>query len=177
MNSLHDRVVLLFSCGLLTLLVVFAASSGLTTISKVPDFARMTNVQIKKDAFFAYLLPQVLQVNSEILLERQSLGCLDDEAATGKINASRIRQLALKYRVPNRDELSDAALCQALVDRISVIPVALALAQAANESAWGTSRFARQQKNYFGLWCFTADCGVKPKAAAAGTRHLSLIHI
>ena len=77
----------------------------------------------------------------------------------------------MKYRVPGRDEMTSEERCLALKARIAMIPVDLVLAQAANESAWGTSRFAREQNNYFGLWCFTEDCGVRPLAAAAGTRH------
>ncbi len=46
--------------------------------------------------------------------------------------------------------------------RVNVIPPSLALAQAANESGWGTSRFAREANNYFGQWCYETGCGLVP---------------
>jgi len=49
--------------------------------------------------------------------------------------------------------------------------VSLALAQAANESAWGTSRFAREGNNYFGQWCFEPGCGLVPENRASGKTH------
>ncbi|MCR6652499.1 MAG: glucosaminidase domain-containing protein [Cellvibrionaceae bacterium] len=45
------------------------------------------------------------------------------------------------------------------------------LAQAASESAWGTSRFAREGYNYFGQWCFKAGCGIVPKRRLEGAYH------
>jgi Bax protein len=47
----------------------------------------------------------------------------------------------------------------------------MALAQAANESAWGTSRFAKQGNNLFGQWCFTAGCGLIPQHRSEGKSH------
>lgn len=45
------------------------------------------------------------------------------------------------------------------------------LAQAAKESGWGTSRFAREGNNYFGIWCFFKGCGVTPLRRDAGRSH------
>ena len=47
----------------------------------------------------------------------------------------------------------------------------LALAQAAKESGWGTSRFAREGNNYFGQWCYKAGCGIVPASRAPGRTH------
>ena len=52
-----------------------------------------------------------------------------------------------------------------------MIPNSLALVQAANESAWGTSRFARDANNYFGQWCFTRGCGLIPANRIEGAHH------
>mgnify|MGYP000465840695 CR=1 FL=1 len=46
---------------------------------------------------------------------------------------------------------------------VDIIPESLVLAQAANESAWGTSRFALEGNNYFGQWCFRKGCGLVPE--------------
>jgi Bax protein len=54
---------------------------------------------------------------------------------------------------------------------VDEIPPSLVLAQAANESAWGTSSFARNQLNLFGIWCYTENCGVIPRHRAEGATH------
>jgi Bax protein len=52
-----------------------------------------------------------------------------------------------------------------------VVPPSLALAQAASESGWGTSRFAREGNNYFGEWCFSEGCGLIPGRRGAEQTH------
>jgi Bax protein len=51
------------------------------------------------------------------------------------------------------------------------VPVPLVLVQAANESAWGTSRFARIGLNYFGIWCYRKGCGMVPNGRTVGAIH------
>ena len=58
-----------------------------------------------------------------------------------------------------------------LLKRMDVIPPSLAMAQAANESAWGTSRFAREGNNLFGQWCFRRNCGIAPAQRVEGATH------
>ena len=58
-----------------------------------------------------------------------------------------------------------------LKQRVDIIPPALALAQAAIESNWGTSRFATQGNNYFGQWCYIKGCGLIPKNRKKGAIH------
>ena len=55
--------------------------------------------------------------------------------------------------------------------KLDVIPPSLILAQAANESAWGTSRFATKGNNLFGQWCFSKGCGLVPRGRAEGASH------
>ena len=62
-------------------------------------------------------------------------------------------------------------LIDELLVRVDIIPVSLALAQAANESAWGTSRFAREGNNIFGQWCFDEGCGLVPGQRADDASH------
>ncbi len=54
---------------------------------------------------------------------------------------------------------------------VDVIPLEMALVQAANESAWGQSRFARDANNYFGQWCYEKGCGLVPLKRTAGATH------
>ena len=58
-----------------------------------------------------------------------------------------------------------------LLNRVDVIPPSLALAQGANESAWGTSRFSKEGNNYFGQWCFKLGCGLVPRQRDSGAQH------
>ncbi len=53
---------------------------------------------------------------------------------------------------------------------MDIIPVSMAIAQAAKETGWGTSRFALEGNALFGQWTYT-DKGIKPAAAEAGTKH------
>nr|WP_285817562.1 glucosaminidase domain-containing protein [Echinimonas agarilytica] len=62
-------------------------------------------------------------------------------------------------------------MLQSIDSRINTVPVALALAQAAKESGWGTSRFARQGNNLFGQWCFSKGCGLVPLQRKPGAKH------
>ncbi|MFM9673737.1 glucosaminidase domain-containing protein, partial [Streptomyces galilaeus] len=55
--------------------------------------------------------------------------------------------------------------------RVDIIPKELALMQAANESAWGTSRFARIGLNFFGQWCYSQGCGMIPNRRNSGAAH------
>jgi Bax protein len=54
---------------------------------------------------------------------------------------------------------------------VDAVPDHLVLAQAANESAWGTSRFAREGNNLFGQWCFRQGCGLVPASRPDGATY------
>ena len=79
-------------------------------------------------------------------------------------------RLAARYELEQGD-WQQAETWQRLLKRVDVVPPALALAQGANESGWGRSRFAREGHNYFGQWCFSPGCGIVPKARAEAARH------
>jgi len=81
-----------------------------------------------------------------------------------------LQQKAQTYQVPF-DSATPLTTLKKLKPKIDKIPVSLALAQAANESAWGTSRFARDGHNYFGQWCYTPGCGLVPKQRAQSATH------
>ena len=84
-------------------------------------------------------------VNQEILRERSALTCGLGAFLLEKEGVLQIARLAVKYRVPGRDEMTRGALFS-FESRIAMIPVDLVLAQAANESAWGTSRCSRAEQ-------------------------------
>ena len=130
-----------------------------------PDFRTITDVNAKKRAFFDYLRPGVARENQRILKEREFI-----ESLQAGVNQKRLsvnlqadaQKLANMYQLP----LPEGGISQAWLDemalRVNVLPETLVLTQAANESAWGTSRFAREANNYFGHWCYTKGCGLVP---------------
>ena len=71
-----------------------------------------------------------------------------------------------RYKVPER--LSELEAVDLLMRRMDTIPVSMVLAQAALESAWGQSRFAREANNLFGQWCFSEGCGIVPNSRPEG---------
>ncbi len=139
-----------------------------------PDFTRFKDVRKKKKAFFDYFAPLVRQANAEVLAERSRLLKLEKIwKQQGRLSAEQVSALCLlaeKYKAS-----CDKGVSQRLFDqlkiRIDAVPPSLVLAQAANESAWGTSRFARLANNYFGIWCFKPNCGLVPSRRNKGSRH------
>ena len=77
-----------------------------------------------------------------------------------------LNKLAKQYKVSA--DISNPNAWKILSKRVDILPPSLIIAQAANESAWGTSRFAKQGNNYFGQWCYTPGCGIVPKQRSAG---------
>lgn len=140
---------------------VFAETTAL------PDFAKYRDVKQKKSAFFEYMKPKVMQANKEILAERNYIKGLNVEALSAE-DKEKFTQLAEKYRVKADDPKNIKAQ---LLRRVDIIPPSLALAQAANESSWGTSRFAKQAYNFYGQWCFSKGCGLVPNARSKNMKH------
>lgn len=141
---------------------------------EAPDFSSFTDVKAKKSAFFNYMLPMVRQANDEIRREKNQLANLMADWQKSSTLSGRhqklLEKLAVKYRV-TEEGLTDLQIIEELQRRIDTVPASLALAQAANESAWGTARFARNGKNYFGLWCWSPSCGLVPTERDEGKTH------
>ncbi len=122
----------------------------------------VVDARTRKLRFFALLRPLVQTENKRIVELRTRLLELSRKTdAYTPEQMDLIRPLAAKYRVP-LDGKPDSAFWAMLLKRLDKVPVELALAQAANESAWGTSRFARDGNNYFGQWCYKEGCGIVP---------------
>ncbi len=112
-----------------------------------------TDTQTRKDLFIAKMLPLIVRENRRILAQRA-------EAQTLRRGTPRYGALAYGYGL--KPTVSRAGLLR----RIDIVPVALALAQAAIESAWGTSRFAHGGHAYFGERTYAPSArGLVPKAA------------
>lgn len=142
--------------------------------SDIPDFASIRDVSEKKASFFAFLNPYIDSVNQQILLQRRGLFSLQEKISNGatlnRAEMSLLTELRVEYELED-EVLTTSEVLNRLLNRVDIIPSSLALAQAANESAWGTSRFAREGKNFFGQWCYTEGCGIIPARRLAGASH------
>jgi len=130
----------------------------------LPDFRVLEDTSERKEAFIEFLRPVVAHENRRIRQQREKLlGILDDLEDGGEAAPHESAWLAKQADLYRVDADGDLARARALARKIDIVPPSLALAQAALESAWGTSRFARQGNNLFGQWCFTIGCGIVPR--------------
>ena len=138
------------------------------------DLDRIRRVTERKRVFFLALLPMVLLANEEIEQLRHYVIDLFETCDAGRplppAHLQLIEELMEEYRLRG-NPLSDPGSREALLERLDVIPPSLALAQAATESAYGTSRFARQGNNLFGQWTFVKGAGLVPRNRPAGMSH------
>ena len=139
----------------------------------LPDFASIRDVKEKKKQFFAFIKPAVLAENENILglrveIERL-IGQLTLEQPFSEQEHAFVANLSKQYRVSKKYSL--LRQLYELQLKVDVIPPALVLVQAANESAWGTSRFARIGLNFFGVWCYKKGCGMVPNGRNEGAKH------
>lgn len=142
--------------------------------SQVPDFKAITPVKARKAAFFDFLLPMINSRNEQIMLEREQLLTIQAKPADAltRKELRTLKRLAERYNVAtDNDDWLNAETLDELLTRVDIVPPSLALAQAASESGWGRSRFARLGHNYFGEWCFSAGCGFVPKNRPEGAIH------
>ena len=128
----------------------------------------------KKD-FVKTLLPLISYENQNILLERSKLenmkNFLDDNNTLSKADLDFLYKISKKYRIKTNDR-HKYDLVNELLYRVDVIPNSIVLAQAANESGWGTSRFAREFNALFGEYTYDFADGVVPLLREEGEKHL-----
>jgi len=133
------------------------------------DLADVPEVSFKKSVFFKSVLPLVLQVNENILHDRERLKGIAKQAKQGQTISAEdrlwIAMMSKRYKTERGDY-------ETLLRRVDIIPPSLALAQAAKESGWGTSRFAQLGNALFGQWTWSEEDGIKPKNREEGADHL-----
>ncbi|WP_169579604.1 glucosaminidase domain-containing protein [Saccharospirillum impatiens] len=144
-----------------------------TVNSDLPDMASIDDVATKKQVFFEFLNPIIQRVNQRIVAERIWLLQMQTDLVQGEEaepwQASYLAQLGHEYEV--EETPGSEAYFDQMLNRVDVIPASLVLAQAANESAWGTSRFALEGNNLLGQWCFAEGCGLVPAGRPEGERY------
>ena len=117
----------------------------------------------RKSLFIQIILPLILEENNLILLDRKKLFSILNKNKNSKKEIIWLNRKFKQYGVLNKD-------IPTLKVRMDIIPVSLAIAQAAKETGWGTSRFALEGNALFGQWTWSGD-GIKPAGAESNTKH------
>lgn len=136
----------------------------------VPDFAAMMDVKQKKSAFFGFIKELVDVENARLASLREKVQSFQTSEALSQEEQQWLLELADQYKVDDKLSIGDQ-FYDVLLSRVDELPVSLAMVQAANESAWGTSRFALEANNYFGQWCFSSGCGLVPARRPEGATY------
>jgi Bax protein len=120
------------------------------------------------------MVPRVRHANDAVLAERRAIVRIQQRIEGGDTLTAKdqalLNSLLATYKVKHSSPPSERDITR-LLRRVDAVPASLILAQAANESAWGTSRFARNGNNFFGIWCFTPGCGLTPRFRDDGLTH------
>ena len=140
------------------------------------DLEQDTSPAERKLTFLRTMLPLVLSENDKILADRHRLQRLSQKLRTkvllGASDYDWVLRIAAEYGMPNFNPYSTrSADWKLLLGRVDAVPPSLALAQAAVESGWGTSRFAQHGNAVFGQWAWGEDDGIAPREREADAQH------
>ena len=127
------------------------------------DLDELQNTRLKKETFIKIVLPLIVAENEKILADRAKLKKITKKKFTTDLEKQWLRQKLLEYKVKK-------GKIEELIERIDIIPTSIALAQAAKESGWGTSRFALEGNAIFGQWTWSGN-GIAPLDRANNTSH------
>ncbi len=133
-------------------------------LTLLPNEIKMIeNTKKRKDFFIQIVLPLILKENSNIRLDRKRLFSIINKSNNTKLEKKWLEKKYKQYGIPSKD-------LSILKIRMDEVPVSLALAQAAKETGWGTSRFAQEGNALFGQWTWSGE-GLKPKEADKNQGH------
>ena len=136
-------------------------SANLIIFSSLPDdFMEIKSVNERKKLFINTLLPIIYSENLKILEDRKKI--LDWWNESQGENFSRDFWPSWLFELSEKYETSDSNLGNLLM-KVDVIPISMALAQAAIESGWGTSRYLREGNAIYGQYTFEKDKGIRPE--------------
>ena len=127
------------------------------------EIKMIENSKKRKEFFIQIVLPLIIQENNNIRLDRKTLFTVINKSNNSDAEKDWLEKKFKQYGVRSRD-------LSTLKIRMDVIPVSLAIAQAAKETGWGTSRFAQEGNALFGQWTWSGE-GLKPKDATDGEGH------
>ena len=136
----------------------------------VPLLVHANTLTAEQTQFITTLSPAIHKANQHILADRTRLIILHKQFEKQPRLSNRDQQwlnkLATQYKI--NPDFSKKQTWQSLLTRVDIVPTALVLAQAINESGWGRSRFAKIGNNYFGQWCYVKGCGIVPAKRPPG---------
>lgn len=136
-----------------------------------PNFPAISSLIARQQAFIVFMVPKITYANDQILTTRTQIltlvALLENNKPLSYSKLSWLKEIADVYQVPHFSITNPASLNE-LLSRVDIIPTSLILAQAGNESGWGTSRFAMDADNFFGEHCYVPGCGILPIGSNAG---------
>ena len=121
------------------------------------------NTNQRKEFFIQIVLPLILQENNNIRIDRKRLFSIINKSNNTELEKKWLEKKYKQYGIPSKD-------LSILKRRMDEIPVSLAIAQAAKETGWGTSRFAQEGNALFGQWTWSGE-GLKPKDSEKNEGH------
>ena len=127
------------------------------------EIKKIENVKKRKDLFIQIILPLIIKENNNIKLDRKKLFSILNKSKNSKAQKKWLESKFKQYGVKNKD-------VSTLKVRMDEVPISMAIAQAAKETGWGTSRFALEGNALFGQWTWTGD-GIKPAGADDDSSH------
>jgi len=127
------------------------------------EIKKIENIKKRKNLFIQIILPLIIKENNNIRLDRKKLFSILNKSNNTKAEKVWLNSKFKKYGVVNKDLLT-------LKIRMDEVPVSMAIAQAAKETGWGTSRFAQEGNALFGQWTWSGE-GIKPAEADGDSTH------
>ncbi len=127
------------------------------------EIKMIENTKQRKEFFIQIILPLILKENNNIRLDRKRLFSIINKSSNSDLEKKWLQKKYKQYGVSSRD-------LSTLKVRMDEIPVSLAIAQAAKETGWGTSRFAQEGNALFGQWTWSGE-GIKPSEAGKDSTH------
>jgi len=135
----------------------------------------LSNISGRKKEFINIVLPIIVDQNQKIISLRQRLidskNYLNQYKTLNQTDQNFIKNLATKYSVSTKNRHKIDIINDLLIS-VDIIPNSIALAQAANESGWGSSRFATEYNALFGESTFDSKAGIVPFEREEGKKHL-----
>ena len=127
------------------------------------EIKKIENTKKRKNLFIQIILPLIIKENNNIKLDRKKLFSILNKSKNTKIEKIWLNSKFKQYGVVNKD-------LSTLKIRMDEVPVSMAIAQAAKETGWGTSRFAQEGNALFGQWTWSGE-GLKPADADDDSTH------
>ena len=127
------------------------------------EITMIEDTKKRKNFFIQIVLPLIVKENNNIRLDRKTLFKIINKNNNTLAEKQWLEKKYKQYGINSRD-------LSTLKIRMDEIPASLAIAQAAKETGWGTSRFAQEGNALFGQWTWSGE-GLKPKDAEAGKGH------